>query len=146
MLIDTDGIIIAANNATEARFGKSVESLIGTNTFDLTAPEVSAERRVWFRQLIEIKKPVMFVDQRLGRDIENHVYPILNESGEVRQVAMIGKDITERRHFEEALHQANRKLNILNSITRHDILNTLMGLCVYIESVKNGGQRSDIIR
>ena len=34
-------------------------------------------------------------------------------------------DITERKRIEVALHEANRKLNLLSSITRHDINNHL---------------------
>jgi PAS domain S-box-containing protein len=35
-------------------------------------------------------------------------------------------DITERKRTEDALQEANRKLNLLSSITRHDIKNQLM--------------------
>jgi PAS domain S-box-containing protein len=35
------------------------------------------------------------------------------------------RDITERRRAEEALQQANKKLNLLSGITRHDIKNQL---------------------
>jgi PAS domain S-box-containing protein len=42
-------------------------------------------------------------------------------------------DITERRRIEKALHEANLKLGILNSITRHDILNQMTVLNGFIE-------------
>jgi PAS domain S-box-containing protein len=38
------------------------------------------------------------------------------------------EDITERKRMEEALRQANKKLNLLSSITLHDINNQLMAL------------------
>jgi PAS domain S-box-containing protein len=34
-------------------------------------------------------------------------------------------DITDHRHAQDAIRQANRKLNLLNNVTRHDILNSL---------------------
>jgi PAS domain S-box-containing protein len=37
-------------------------------------------------------------------------------------------DITDHRHAQDALRQANRKLNLLNNVTRHDILNSLTSL------------------
>jgi K+-sensing histidine kinase KdpD len=40
--------------------------------------------------------------------------------------------MTERRKAEQALFRANKKLNLLNSITRHDILNELTVLGGYI--------------
>lgn len=47
-----------------------------------------------------------------------------------RPVRMTGThmDITRLKQMEEALRQANLKLNLLNSITRHDISNQLMAL------------------
>ena len=43
------------------------------------------------------------------------------------------RDIDERRHAEEALAAANRKLGILNQVTRHDILNQLTGIQGFLE-------------
>jgi PAS domain S-box-containing protein len=65
------------------------------------------------------------------------------------------EDITEQKVFEQEVHyheselnryalelsQANRKLNILSTITRHDILNKLTGLNGYLELMK--GEYSD---
>ena len=42
-------------------------------------------------------------------------------------------DITEHKLAAEALTQANKKLNLLNSVTRHDILNQLTALVGYID-------------
>ena len=46
---------------------------------------------------------------------------------------MIGTnwDITEQKRAEEALRQANKKLTLLSSITRHDINNQLTILLGY---------------
>ncbi|MCX6690354.1 MAG: PAS domain S-box protein, partial [Methanoregula sp.] len=44
----------------------------------------------------------------------------------------IGIDITDRKRAEEALQRANKQLNLLSSITRHDILNQLMALKGYL--------------
>jgi len=43
---------------------------------------------------------------------------------------------TELNRYAHALTQANRKLNLLSSITRHDILNKLTGLKGYVELMK----------
>ncbi|MCX6690409.1 MAG: HAMP domain-containing protein, partial [Methanoregula sp.] len=47
--------------------------------------------------------------------------------------ATVFEDITERKRAEEALRQVNKQLNLLSSITRHDILNQLMALKGYLE-------------
>lgn len=41
-------------------------------------------------------------------------------------------DITEKKIAEESLFEANKKLNLLSSLTRHDILNSLMALKGYL--------------
>ena len=46
-------------------------------------------------------------------------------------------DITGRKMAEEALQQANKKLTLLSSLTRHDINNQLTVLEGYIEILKN---------
>ncbi|MCQ1537432.1 PAS domain S-box protein [Methanocalculus taiwanensis] len=46
-------------------------------------------------------------------------------------------DITRRREMEEALSRSNEKLNLLQSLTRHDIFNQLMGLSAYTELMKD---------
>jgi len=53
-------------------------------------------------------------------------------SGRLRMVDGVIEDITEKELKAEALHQANRKLNLLSSITRHDITNQLMVLEGYL--------------
>ena len=46
------------------------------------------------------------------------------------------RDISERKKAEEALKVALKKLNMLSSITRHDILNQIMGLRTFLELSK----------
>jgi len=62
--------------------------------------------------------------------------PLMDKSGTIIAFEGIASDITERKQAEEALLQASRKLAMLNSITRHDILNQLMGLRTYLELSK----------
>jgi len=45
-------------------------------------------------------------------------------------------DITRRKQAETAVQEANKKLNVLSSVTRHDILNQLMGLQTFLELSK----------
>lgn len=46
-------------------------------------------------------------------------------------------DISGRKNMEEALRQANHKLNILSGITRHDINNQLQALGGYVELLRH---------
>ncbi len=55
-------------------------------------------------------------------------------------------DITEHKQAQEALKLANKKLNLLNNITRHDILNQLTALTGYIQLSKEYVTDPDVIR
>jgi PAS domain S-box-containing protein len=46
------------------------------------------------------------------------------------------RDISERKKAQDALRNALKKLNMLSSITRHDILNQVMGLRAFLELSK----------
>jgi len=46
------------------------------------------------------------------------------------------RDITSRRQMEHALQDANRKMNLLSQLTRHDVANKLSTLNGYIEISK----------
>jgi len=52
-------------------------------------------------------------------------------------VLSICRDITERRRAEKAFIEVNRKLNLLSSITRHDINNQLFSLKAFLELMKD---------
>jgi PAS domain S-box-containing protein len=58
----------------------------------------------------------------------------LGEGGAASEGSLfVLRDITERKEAELALADANRKIRLLSSITRHDIGNQLMGLSGYLE-------------
>jgi PAS domain S-box-containing protein len=58
---------------------------------------------------------------------------IFNPDGRVVEYQSVGRDITEQKQLEESLRQTNKKLNLLNNITCHDILNQLTSLLAYLE-------------
>jgi PAS domain S-box-containing protein len=58
---------------------------------------------------------------------------VLDSLGTVIATVAQGQDVTERVQSAEALRNANRQLNLLSSITRHDILNQLTALRGYLE-------------
>lgn len=46
------------------------------------------------------------------------------------------RQLEELKKAQDAVFQANKKLNLLNSITRHDIINTLTAILLYVELLK----------
>ncbi|MDK2974104.1 MAG: hypothetical protein PWP08_475 [Methanofollis sp.] len=51
-----------------------------------------------------------------------------------------GVDITERKRTENAIQDANRKLNLLNSIIRHDLFNQITVLQGYLDLIRETGE------
>jgi len=71
--------------------------------------------------------------------------PLLDKDNTVTGVISFGTDTTERRNAEQALYRANQKLKLLNSITRHDILNQLTVLGGYIEMSRELSRDQDML-
>ena len=95
----------------------------------------------------EVKKANEATDPNFKSEVEHR---IIRKDGEVRHIVVrfgvitdnegrilgtrgVNQDITGRKMAEEALRQANKKLNMLSTITRHDILNTIMVIRGYLE-------------
>jgi PAS domain S-box-containing protein len=66
----------------------------------------------------------------------NCIVNVLMIPGSSNSVASL-VDISELKQAEEALLQINKKLNLMSSVTRHDILNQLTALSGYTELLKN---------
>jgi PAS domain S-box-containing protein len=60
--------------------------------------------------------------------IEEKSMMVIDQNGHTVGVNGVLRDFTDRRRAEDAVVLANKKLNLLNNITRHDILNTITGL------------------
>lgn len=105
-LVDPAGIILAVNEITASRLDKSAEEIIGTCIYNHFPPEVAKSRRAILEEVIRTKRPVYREDVRYGRIYELHLFPILDEVGDVARVAIFARDITDQRQAEEALRRS----------------------------------------
>jgi signal transduction histidine kinase len=71
--------------------------------------------------------------------------PLRDAAGTVTGCVHVLHDITEPKRAENALQQALKKLNMLSSITRHDILNQLMVLGGYLLLSKESEKDPEIL-
>ena len=62
--------------------------------------------------------------------------PVFSQSDECVAVIAQGQDITDHFQTEKALKQLNRQLNLMSSITRHDILNQVNIIKLLLELLK----------
>ena len=79
----------------------------------------------------------------LTQTLENRVTDRTRELSEVNEI--LKNDIIERGKIGKALQQANQKLNILASVTRHDILNELMALLTFLDLSKEVAKKDPVI-
>ncbi len=72
----------------------------------------------------------LYREVTVGDSLYGETVTYAQDPGAIRIYA---HDITNRVRVTDALEQANRKLNLLSSITRHDIKNKLTGVLGYLE-------------
>jgi PAS domain S-box-containing protein len=128
-----DFAITIFNRAFERLTGMGSDQVVGKPLEQLFPEDTRLDTMAFIRQT------------SFGEHWENVEIPIRGKDGSVRVVlwnsanltspvgqaiATIahGQDITERKLAENALQEVNKKLNLLSSITRHDIKNQLMVL------------------
>lgn len=133
------GRLILVNDSTCERLGYSREELMHLSLKDIIPREIDSIVPDITALLFSDKKAV-FESAHQRKDSTG--YPIevnahLFQLGNRFVVLSVSRDISERKRADEALRQANNKLNILSSITRHDLLNQLNALMIFLELSKN---------
>jgi len=113
-LIDLEGTVIAANQVAAGRFGKDLDEFIGTCVYDLMPPTLAKSRKVRANRVIRSGNPYRFEDQRQGIVFDSTIYPVFDEKGNVVQLAIFGKDITDRVRTHEALKEKEDQLRLKN--------------------------------
>jgi len=143
-VIDSEGRIIIWNRAIEKLTGKFSDEMIGKNDYAYSEAIHNTIQPI----LVDIALTSKKYDGSLYPDIERSgdllktsfrtelsgevkyfsclAAPLYNKKGEIIGAIESIRDITSHKMDEEALLIANKKLNLLSSITRHDIINKIM--------------------
>ncbi len=139
-----DGIVTYINPYGERFFGYTAEELVGRHLIGTILPEDPENPEDLKQFVYELgKNPEKFKPhentslKKSGEKVwilwANRA--IRDDTGEVISVISVGSDITERRKLEAAIQEANNKLNLLSSITRHDLLNTMTSLIGFLHMI-----------
>ncbi len=131
ILTNSQGVILAMNATAASRFGRTAEQLVGVLADDLLPEEVAQSRRLLMSRVLETKAMVRFEDKRDGRWYDTVAYPVMGETGEVTRIAIISRDITDRKNTEEALIQSEERYRQLVDISPDAVLLQIDGKIVF---------------
>ncbi|MEI6293976.1 MAG: PAS domain S-box protein, partial [Methanomicrobiales archaeon] len=153
LVIDKNGTVLAWNRAIELMTGVSADQMIGKANYEYALPFYHERRPITVDLVLHedpeviAKYPVM---QKEGSSIRSEIFlrylndgmgaylvfkasPLCDSAGNIIGAIESIRDITERKRDEHALQKANKKLNLLSSITRHDINNQLLALNGFLQ-------------
>ncbi len=133
-IIDRDNRIVRVNKSMADRLGTHPEDVVGHPCYEIVHHSGQPTRLCPHQLLITDGKEHIqeIYEDTLNGDFLVTASPLRDASGTVTGCVHILHDITEPKRAEKALQQALKKLNMLSSITRHDILNQLMVLGGYL--------------
>jgi PAS domain S-box-containing protein len=115
ILLDTEGVILDANEATALGFHKTRDELIGLCIWDLLGPEAATRRKAFADRVIRSGEPIQFEDESEGKWWDSINYPIRDLTGKVSKVAVFARDITERKLAETRFAEYREQLRSLAS-------------------------------
>lgn len=111
-LVDKEYTVHAVNKLVEERFGVPESNIIGTNVYDYFPTDVSSSRRMITDEVFRTGKQVSFVDFRQGFYLENNIYPIKDDDGNVIKLAISSQDVTQRVITEASLRESEERFRL----------------------------------
>ncbi len=113
LLLDPEGVIMAANNTAARILRRPATGLIGLNVYELLPPELAQSRKSKADEVVRTGRVIRFEDDHSGIHIYNIVYPIFDASGRVAQVGVYAMDITEDKKTKRELEKTRARLECL---------------------------------
>jgi PAS domain S-box-containing protein len=110
LLIEPDGTIVTINARAAETFNRPPNALIGQRIFPFMRPDVAQNRKNYVKEVLTTKKPVQCIEEHRNQYYAINLFPILEVDGNVKQISLFIKDITEIKRAEEELQRAHDKL------------------------------------
>jgi len=113
--VDIAGNFTFFNDALCKQLGYTREELMGMNYKVYTPPDKVKEVFQAYNMVYRAGEPTKLFDmEQVRKDgtrivVENSIFPLRNESGEITGFRGVGRDVTERKQMEEALRQSGEK-------------------------------------
>jgi signal transduction histidine kinase len=133
-----DGTVVASDGA-RALYGLQNDENTIRGVQEIPLPQCRSMLDKAMKDLVENSKAYN-VEFKIRRRTDNallFIHSIAEYEPATRRVFGVIHDITERKRVEKNLRTVTKKLNLLSSITRHDILNQLMVLKGFLVLAKD---------
>jgi PAS domain S-box-containing protein len=136
-IIDKNDNVAYVNDYCLQMLGKSSEEIMGKSRSALFPEPIAAKQYQSIQRVFTTGQPLR-MESKIplhGRETwqDTHLVPLKNTDGTITAVMGISRDISQIKQADTALKRSNEKLNLLNSITRHDVANQLTVLKGYIQ-------------
>lgn len=134
-----ENLVVYISPSVTRRLGYRLVDLLGRNLVEHVHPEDLERVRGQFRAALASRQRTVRLEYRyqaLSGDyvwVESETHLFFDEDGEYDGCLFVSRDIADRKLAEAAAALANNKLQLLNSVTRHDILNQVTILRGYLE-------------
>ncbi len=123
------------NPATLRLYGKTRAEVIGRLTEDVVGPKMGATLNQHFAACLSSGLPYCYERIQGNKIVEAVATPVPEIPGHARHVVVSARDVTESRHLEEQLRQA-QKMEAIGQLTgglAHDFNNLLAGILGSLE-------------
>jgi PAS domain S-box-containing protein len=146
-----DGTLVFVNEAYGNYFRVDRNAILGKNIFSIIPP---LHRNDFGTHLAGLTResPVRTTDSHIPTEDGKVLWQrwnnraIFDSTGKVAEYQAVGRDITAQKIAETGLIQAHRNLGIMNTITRHDVLNQLTGIFGFLELARSGNDNPEVER
>jgi PAS domain S-box-containing protein len=109
VLMDVEGIILAANQNAARLYGLPMERLPGTSIYDLIPSNRVKSSKAKVKIVLETRRPVRFEGELEEKVFENSLYPVLTDGPEIQRIAIYVRDVTEKKWLQAILKQTEEK-------------------------------------